>query len=120
MYGFDFKMFFTHPPPPSYCLELTIVSQESDGGVSKDITNATVTVLQEAKNHVITAISTPPNPFPDVEPTWTFRDELPFGVEANGFQLTFTTILKSQEQEGNYSITFGNYSASFQLETRGK
>ncbi len=86
-----------------------------------DITNRTLTLEWGKVNHMITAESMPANPFAGEEPRWSFNNgDLPYGVEASGFSLKFKTILRSQIQEGNYSISIGNFSTSFQLETRGK
>lgn len=90
----------------------------------EDVTNKTATVKMGAKNVVFQAITTAPNPFENIDFEWTFTGTngmtaLPHAVK-NGQLLTFNTILRSKEQEGNYTILFGNFSASFTLDISGK
>lgn len=86
-----------------------------------DVTDKVVEVAAGSTNIKFTAKSSKPNPFEGTEPQWSFSEgaELPFAVEQSEFCLTFTSILKSKEQRGNYSISIGNFTTSFQLNTKG-
>lgn len=112
---------FTRPPlsSPPLNAELSIVKQSDSH--DEDVTNRAVTVSLNAMGIKFMAISSTPNPFPDMIPEWIFKDgeALPHGVNQKGLNLVFDSILKSQEQKGTYTITFGNYSAFFELQTQG-
>lgn len=94
---------------------MMIVKEES----GEDVTDKVVEVVAGSNNIKFTAVSSSPNPFDGTEPKWTFRAEeetLPFGVKQSDFCLTFDSILMSKEQLGNYSISLGNFTKSFQLD----
>ena len=91
--------------------------------MAEDITNKTVSVSAAAENIRFMAVSSTPNPFPYLIPAWEFQDgqkPLVRSVQQIGLDLEFSTILDSREQEGTYSISFGNYSVHFQLQVQGK
>lgn len=86
----------------------------------EDVTGTLVTVSLEAMGIKFELVSSTPNPFPDLAPEWVFKEGgLPHGVNQVGLNLEFDSILRSKEQEGTYTITFGNHSTYFQLLTQG-
>lgn len=88
-----------------------------------DITNQTLTLAIDTRSACVKIESSHPDPLSDVVPVWYFNDEFlremeyPHGVELELGQhkLTFTRILQSREQEGNYTVKLGPYSISFRL-----
>lgn len=85
------------------------------------VTNQVVELAIGSSNIEFTAVSSTPNPFKDTKPVWTFNEKdgesLPFAIEVSqsGYSLTFNSILRTMEQNGNYSIKLGNYTTRFQL-----
>lgn len=117
---YDLYLFPSLPPPLS--LELTIFKEESNDNIGMDVTNKTVILSIQSTNIKFRAMSSTPNPFLNkMEPEWIFSKTgtLPHAVQQSSYMLTFDSILRSREQEGTYTITFGNYTASFTLHTRG-
>ena len=92
---------------------------ESGSAEREDVTNKTATVNVGSKRVVFQAIATKPNPF---KSEWLFNGKkaLPHALDSTGQLLTFITILKSKEQDGNYTILLGGYTASFTLNISGK
>ena len=89
---------------------------------TKDVTNSSVTLVKGSKDVVFRAIPTHKSLFSEAEVQWYFvgkndRTVIPVGVMVglDKLSLTFNTILNTEEQEGNYTITFGDYSTSFML-----
>ena len=86
-----------------------------------DITNQSLTLAIDTLNVCVKTESSHPDPLSDVVPVWYFNDEIlremeyPHGVELTQRKLTFTRILQSREQEGNYTMKLGPYSISFRL-----
>lgn len=107
---------------PQKFAELTIMMQISGQEGGEDITNRTVTIAAGTTNVKFTAVSSEPNPFLHLPVQWLLDNgerPLPHMVEQEEYALTFSTIWQTENQEGNYSFSVGNYSASFLLETRG-
>lgn len=99
---------------------MTIEKGVSGSNEREDVTNKTVTVEFGSKNVVFEAVTIGSKLFNEYEVEWSFsgtngKTELPHALSENGQLITFSTILKSKEQEGNYTIKFGNFSASFAL-----
>jgi len=89
---------------------------------TKDVTNSYVTLVRESKDIVFRAIPTHKSLFNENEIRWHFmgkndRTVLPSGVKVglDRLSLTFNTILNTEEQAGNYTISFGGYKTSFTL-----
>ena len=86
----------------------------------EDITDTVVEVVADSGSVKFIVEHSSPNPFEDTESLWTFSEgdngRLPFGVEQSGLCLTFESIFPTKEQGGNYSISFGNFTKSFQLD----
>lgn len=86
-----------------------------------DITNRTLSLPAGTEKVWIITGSSHPDPLEDNIPVWFFDDdvlremEYPHGVEQHQHRLKFSRILKSKEQEGNYTIRIGGYSVSFRL-----
>lgn len=86
-----------------------------------DITNRTLSLPAGTEKVWIITGSSHPDPLKDSIPVWFFNDdvlremEYPHGVEQHQQRLKFPRILKSKEQEGNYTIMIGGYSVSFRL-----
>ena len=88
-----------------------------------DITNQTLS-LPAGTEKVWIINSSHPDPLKDIIPEWFFENDVlrerehPHGVEKHEHGLKFLSILKSKEQEGNYTIRIGGYSVSFRLVVR--
>ncbi len=87
---------------------------------TQDVTNSSVTLAKGSNGIVVDVIPTPKNMFDDSQIRWDFmgkndRRSLPAGLMVEKLKLTFNTILNTEEQEGNYTITFGKFSASFMV-----
>lgn len=127
----DSKQKKNHPTSCTACFSDDLSSENVDLAIVKkmdgeegeqDVTNTSITVSFESRNVKFQAITSTPNPFPDLVPEWYFegKKELPHGLQQRGLELSFMTIFRSNEQIGTYSITVGNFSAFFQLLARGE
>lgn len=95
-----------------------IVEVGSNG--DEDLADTVVEVVAGSGSVKFIVEHSSPNPFEDAESRWTFSEgndgDLPFGVKQSGLCLTFESLFPTKEQVGNYSISFGNFTKSFQLD----
>ena len=88
--------------------------------ITRDVTNSSVTLTKGSTGIAFEVIPTPKDLFKDDEIRWEFmgtnqRTAIPAGLMVEKLKITFNTILNTEEQEGNYTISFGDHSTSFKL-----
>jgi hypothetical protein len=86
---------------------------------NEDISGTVLELVAGSKSITFTVEHSTPNPFEGVTANWTFSGaedkRLPFGVRQQKLNLIFDTIHDTNQQPGNYSITFGDLTVSFEL-----
>ena len=102
--------------------ETSIIRLPNGNEGTEDVTNGTVFIQEGSTNVVFKAVVTKSNQLEDTHNEWIYNRSngvFPHGVSSTGYEISFTQILGSQEQQGTYIFTFGEFITYFTLNITG-